>query len=122
MCIRDRSKTTKKQMFQVSHVYFNEVYASSILIFYMFIYVHKYKSTRYILHLKHLGSVFMFIFPPPICHFHPVPDVFPRIHCWSYIKNYKIIIFVDYSAIIIVNNVSYIFTTSVYNPIMSIEW
>ena len=63
------------------------------------------------------------ISPAPPSYFHTIPKSFRRIQCWTYIQNgERMVTDINFSYIIVVNNISDFFATAINNPIVTIKW
>jgi len=61
--------------------------------------------------------------PAPISHSHTIPNVLPWIHSWTNIQNCKLVTSrLNWTTIIVINNVPNFFSTAINYPVMTIKW
>lgn len=64
---------------------------------------------------------FIRIFVSHVPHFHTIPTIFKWIHGRSNIKQSKFVFVIDLTTLVVIDDITNIFTTSINDPIMAIK-
>ena len=71
---------------------------------------------------EHGALLFALVPPTPPCHLHAIPTVFKRVHGRPHVQQGEFVVFKHLSPVVIVNDIAYFFSTTINDPVMSIEW